>query len=200
MATLINSAPSGGSGSMTLQGPATNSNQTLTIPDVTGTVVVSGQNSALTLGTAQATTSGTAINFTSIPSWVKRITVMFNAVSTNGTSIAVVRIGAGSVDATGYLGSGAQFVDAASNNLSTETTGYQIRNANAANNLNGAITLTLFGSNTWVAHGGLSSSIAGYAFFITGTKVLSGTLDRLQLTTVGGTDTFDAGSINIMYE
>jgi hypothetical protein len=29
---------------------------------------------------------------------------------------------------------------------------------------------------------------------------LSGTLDRIRLTTVNGSDTFDAGSINIIYE
>jgi hypothetical protein len=29
---------------------------------------------------------------------------------------------------------------------------------------------------------------------------LSGTLDRVRITTANGTDTFDAGSINILYE
>ena len=33
-----------------------------------------------------------------------------------------------------------------------------------------------------------------------GSVTLSGALDRVVLTTVGGTDTFDAGSVNIIYE
>ena len=52
--------------------------------------------------TAQATTSGTSITFTGIPSWVKRITVMFNGVSTSGTSPVQIQLGAGSVTTTGY--------------------------------------------------------------------------------------------------
>lgn len=58
----------------------------------------------LTSGTAVATTSGTSIDFTGIPSWAKKITVMFSAVSTNGTSPIQVQIGAGSVSNSGYVG------------------------------------------------------------------------------------------------
>lgn len=57
----------------------------------------------LTQGTSQASTSGTAIDFTGIPSWVKRITVMFSGVSTNGTSVPQIQVGAGSVTTSGYL-------------------------------------------------------------------------------------------------
>jgi hypothetical protein len=35
---------------------------------------------------------------------------------------------------------------------------------------------------------------------IAGHVSLSGALDRIRLTTVNGTDTFDAGSVNIIYE
>ena len=58
--------------------------------------------SSIVSGTAQNSTSGTAIDFTGIPSWVKRITVMFNGVSTNGTSNLLLQIGAGSVTTSGY--------------------------------------------------------------------------------------------------
>jgi len=44
-------------------------------------------------GTAVASTSGTSIDFTSIPSWVKRVTVMFAGVSTNGTGSYLIQIG-----------------------------------------------------------------------------------------------------------
>jgi hypothetical protein len=151
----------------------------------------------ITSGTAVASTSGTSIDFTGIPSWVKRITVMFSGVSTNGTSRIILRIGAGSVDTSGYQAT------AVLNGLDlTETAGYfACWRGDAANIVNGAVTLMLLGSNIWV-QGGSTSSNAGAAAgaVFMGTKTLSGTLDRVRLTTVNGTDTFDAGTINILYE
>ena len=75
-----------GGGSITLTAPSTASDYTATLPAGTGSVVVAGSSSALTQGTAQASTSGTSIDFTGIPSWVKRITIMLSGVSTSGTS------------------------------------------------------------------------------------------------------------------
>jgi hypothetical protein len=152
----------------------------------------------LTLATTQATTSGTSIDFTSIPSWVKRITVMLNGVSTNGTSDLIVQIGSGSIDTSGYS-SATMRVSASA----TFTTGFGITGgANSASViLGGAVQLLTIGSNIWVASGATGSSSAGTSYPIGGYKsALSGTLDRLRLTTVGGTDAFDAGSVNIMYE
>ena len=75
-------------------------NKTLTSPNIGGTPVMNA--SVITSGTSQASTSGTSIDFTSIPSWVKRITLMFNGVSTNGTSNYQIQIGSGSVTTSGY--------------------------------------------------------------------------------------------------
>ena len=61
------------------------------------TVASTGAYGQLVSGTAVASTSGTSIDFTGIPSWVKRITVMFNGVSTSGTSFKQIQIGSGSV-------------------------------------------------------------------------------------------------------
>ena len=60
MAALIPSASATGSGTMTLAGPSTNSNQTITIPDATGTMMVSGSMPAFSacLSSAQSLTSG----------------------------------------------------------------------------------------------------------------------------------------------
>jgi hypothetical protein len=57
-------------------------------------------------------------------------------------------------------------------------------------------------ANTWTCSGSLggTGAAAGYIYSTAGAKSLTGTLDRVRLTTVGGTDTFDAGSVNIMYE
>ena len=148
----------------------------------------------LTLGTAQNTTSGTSIDFTGIPSWVKRITVMFNGVSTNGASPLTIRGGAGSIDVTGYT-SAASYGTVA---LSTSTAEFLITPGfSSAEAFTGHAFLTLVGSNTWVISGIGTSTVFRY---FTGNKTFSGTLDRIRLTTVNGTDTFDAGSVNILYE
>ncbi len=74
---------------------------------VSNSLFVSGNSvQPLVSGTSQNTTSGTSIDFTSIPSWVRRITVLYNGVSTSGSSALIVQIGAGSIIATGYTGTG----------------------------------------------------------------------------------------------
>ena len=57
--------------------------------------------------TVQTPTSGVSVGFTSIPSWVKRITMLLNGISTTGTSDIAVRIGSGSYVTSGYVGSSA---------------------------------------------------------------------------------------------
>jgi hypothetical protein len=164
---------------------------------LSGTSGVLDNSGAFIAGTAVASTSGTSITFTSIPTWVKRVTVCFSGVSTNGSSRILLRIGSGSVDTTGYQAT------ATLNGLDlTDTTGYfACWRGDSGNIVNGAITCTLLGSNIWV-QGGSTSASAGAASgaVYMGTKTLSGALDRISVTTANGTDTFDAGSINILYE
>jgi hypothetical protein len=151
----------------------------------------------LVLSTAVATTSGTSIDFNSLPAWVKKITVMFNGVSSNGTSNFIVQLGdAGGIENTGYV-SGSVHVGGAN---STSTAGYLINMLVAAvNTYGGAITLTTIGSNIWCETGTLNRN-DGVPIMSAGTKTLSATLTTVRITTVNGTDTFDAGSVNIMYE
>lgn len=150
----------------------------------------------MVLGTAQ-TASGTAVDFTGIPSWVKRITVMIDGISTNGTSSLLVQIGSGSIDSTGYTSASSSGATTVAS--TTYTTGFGIRTTVAANTSRGTMTLYNFSDNIWVAN--FSFADLGGAFLIGGgSKTISGVLDRLRLTTVNGTDTFDAGSVNIMYE
>lgn len=159
--------------------------------------------SRLVLATAQATTSGTSIDFTGIPSWVKRITVMLNGVSTNGTSQLRLQIGGGSVETSGYTGS-ASFIASATcaSNTFASNAGFDFYgNALATASRRGCVTLCLLGSNIWTVSGSFSLDDAtGYMGFIAGTKTTSSALDRVRLTTVSGADTFDAGSVNISYE
>lgn len=195
-------------GSVELVPENTASNFIVTVPAATTTMVGTDatqtltnktiQGGSITSGTAVASTSGTSINFTGIPSWVKRITVMFNNVSTSSTSGLLTQIGAGSVETTGYLS--ASFQTSSSTSL-LSTTGFAIFNNSAGDNMYGPLVLTLFGSNNWQASGVQFKDSGGdYLTMTSGTKTLSGTLDRVRITTVNGTDTFDAGSINILYE
>jgi len=199
-----------GGGSVTLTTPSTATDYTATFPAVTGNVVTTGSTAAvtpamltqpLTQATSQASTSGTSIDFTGIPSWVKRITVMFNGVSTGGTSIKQIQLGdSGGFETTGYLGTGVQLTDAQSVNAATITTGFGIRSALAADTLNGAVVITNLTNNTWVAQGALTDSSRGAGYLVGGAKALSDVLTQVRITTVNGTDAFDAGSINILYE
>ena len=160
------------------------------------TVASTGAYGSITQGTAVASTSGTSIDFTSIPSWVKRITVMFNGVSTNGTSNYMIQLGSTTFTTSGYLG-GVSHTGSSSYN----STGFNIYNSATAASLQfGSVVLTLLTGNTWVENGILMSSTQDTANPSGGSIALGGTLDRVRITTVGGTDTFDAGSINILYE
>lgn len=152
--------------------------------------------------TAVASTSGTSIDFTSIPSWVKRIIVMFNGVSTNGTSNIQAQIGAGSITSTGYKSAAIINNNASNTGLTIYTTGFGMDGGSpAATTVRyGVMTIVSMGSNVWAyTYNGYMETYA-FAGTASGTVTLSGTLDRVRLTTVNGTDTFDAGSINILYE
>jgi hypothetical protein len=153
----------------------------------------------LTLATAQDTTSGTSIDFTGIPSWVKRITVLLNRVSTNGTSNYLVQLGSGTLTTSGYVSTATS--GAAGVTTITETSGHIVAaGAAAASQFNGHLVLTLISGVTWVGSSlVLSTGSNGYSMGASDVS-LSGALDRIRLTTVNGTDTFDAGSVNIMYE
>ena len=190
-----------------LKNPSSGSNNivlgadgTVTVGTITGTSVRGG----ITSGTAVASTSGTSIDFTGIPSWVKRVTVMFSGVSTNGTSLPQIQLGdSGGVETTGYT-AGSSTVAPSSIATTSYTTGFVIRtDALAAIVMDGFITVNLISSstNTWAAGGTIyAPTPSAYLALVAGGKSLSATLDRVRITTVNGTDTFDAGSINILYE
>jgi hypothetical protein len=139
-----------------------------------------------------------AIDFTPIPSWVKRITVMLNGVSTNGTSAKLIQLGdSGGVETTGY-DSQCVLVGASTANQSS-TSGFVIYGTSASEALLGHAVITLIDSNSWV-YSSTTKIGSSYVQVAGGSKTLSATLDRIRLTTVNGSDTFDAGSVNIMYE
>lgn len=180
-------------GSVEVNPPTTASNFTQTLVATTGTLA------PIVSGTAVASTSGTSIDFTGIPSWVKRITVMFNGVSTNGTSNLLFQLGAGSATTSGYLGAGSQLSTSAVA-TTNYTTGFGMNISNAANVVHGSIIFTNVTGNSWASNGLFAASNGAATVAVAGSITLSGTLDRVRITTVNGTDTFDAGTINILYE
>lgn len=167
---------------------------------ITGTLQangVSGTIYPLTLMTAQASTSGTFVDFTGIPSWARRVTVLLNGISTNGTSAFLIQVGTSSgLVTTGYT-SGASY---SGFNIVSSVGFVLTTGATAASTHSGITTLATLGSNTWVQSGTCSFSSLAQVGASGGNVTLAGTLDRVRITTVNGTDVFDGGSINIMYE
>ena len=166
------------------------------------TINFKGTTGVLTSGTA-VTASGTSVDFTGIPSWVKRITVMLNGVSSNGSSSYQVQLGdSGGIETTGY--SSASAYVGSSTGGTNSTTGLLINTSiNSSNTFAGAIYISKLSGNTYVATSNLiydTTSPTSFVVLSAGTKTLFDTLDRLRITTVNGTDTFDAGTINILYE
>jgi hypothetical protein len=168
---------------------------------VDGAITQAKRSEQLTLGSPQASTSGTSIDFTGIPSWVKRITVMFNGVSTSGTSLLVVRLGtSGGVVSSGYNGAASSVGSTVVSQLWLSGFGLRGATTAAANIYGGHMLLSLINGNDWVSSHSMSLSDTPVSFFGSGFVSLGGTLDQVRITTVGGTNTFDAGTINIMYE
>ncbi len=157
--------------------------------------------------TAVTASGQTALQFSAIPAWVNRLTVTFNGLSTNGASDVQIQIGdSGGYETTGYLGSSSVIGANSTESVASTTlsTGFLLElggNAALTNGRHGSVTLTrIAGTNIWSAFGGIGLSERATRSTVGGTKELSATLDRLQVTTVNGTDTFDAGSVGLTWE
>lgn len=158
---------------------------------------------ALTSATAVSTTAGTVIDFTGIPAWAKRVTVMLNGVSTSGTASVILQLGTASgVEVSGYLSNSA-YVVTSTITVFNGTVGIFTdvnTSSTAASARHGALVLTRISGNTWTVLGTIGQSQAAISCTTSGTKALPGPLDRIRLTTTTGADTFDGGTMNIMWE
>lgn len=182
------------SGTVTISVPAVAGTNTATVPAQTGTLQMIG------VGTAVNSTSGTAIDFTGIPSWVKRITLMLSGVSTSGSVSLLLQVGTSSgVQTSGYAGG----LSSGNSAIVTSalSSGFLVSNNNASTSVNHVVaTFVNISGNTWMMNAiGQKSDTTGYGF-TAGSVTLSAALDRIRTTTANGTDTFDAGTINILYE
>ena len=156
----------------------------------------------LVSATAVATTSGTSHDFTGIPSWVKRITILVQDISTNGSSSPIIQIGSSGTPATsGYTTS--TLVTGTSSYVVASTTGFFLTPSTfsaSSYTFTGSMTICNISSNTWVASGVFSVGGAPNMTSVAGYLTTASVLNIVRLTTANGTDTFDAGSVNILYE
>jgi hypothetical protein len=191
------------SANLAVAGSANLVSATVAQMNVTGTLLQLGSsNYPIIHGTNTATTSGTTKDFTSIPSWVKRITVMFNGTSSAGATAMIVQIGTGGTPAsTGYISTTSNLPNGVAPQNATGTAGFTF-NASAASTFYGTMNLYLLdpSTNTWAATHVVARGDSAATMLGGGTKTLSGVLDIVRITATNGTDAFDAGSVNIMYD
>ena len=155
-----------------------------------------------TVSAEQATTSGTSIDFTGIPAGVKRVTLLGHSVSGCGTDEFMVQLGdSGGIETSGYLG---RYGRISGTGAATEgsTAGLIMFNDAAAllNEIVVQLWLQDATNNTWASAHVITVQSTTIMSWGGGTKALSGTLDRIRLTHVSGSDTFDAGAASIQFD
>lgn len=155
--------------------------------------------SQITIGTPVATTSGTLFDF-AVPTWAKEIKIMFFGVSTSGTDEYLVQlINPSGVINTGYASRGALGVTTPSIAVSSATTGFVMRVVLAPSVVYGSMTISKSSATVYEADHVLTPDISRFAVG-GGMATVTGPITGVRITTLNGTDTFDAGSINIRWQ
>jgi hypothetical protein len=195
MASLVLSGDT--SGSITVSAPAVSGSNTQTLVAATGTLA------PLISGTA-VTASGSTVDFTSIPSWVKRITVMLSGISFTGTPTGntLLLLGTGGTPTYATSGYANQIMTTGASSMNTAnfTTGFAVLNPNSSTILYSATyVLTNLSGNIWTFAGSGADASGTRMYLSSGEVTLSAALTALRVDP-NSTDTFDAGSINILYE
>lgn len=181
--------------------------QVVLTTDVTGVLPAAnggtGRTSVVGSMTAQPTTSGTEKTFSPIPAGVKRITVMLYSVGTTGNDELIVQIGdSGGIETTSYS-SGVSSDPASAGGFAASLIGFILEtadSASASSGRTGVLQLSNLDGNTWVSNSTVYESGFQLINSGAGVKILSDVLTQVRITTVGGTDTFDSGSVNVIYE
>ena len=153
----------------------------------------------ITQGTAVASTSGTSIDFTGLPAWIKRVTINFSGVSTSATAKILVQLGTGSTTYTtsGYIASSVN-CENAGNSVASSTSGFVVFTSLATAIISGHMIITNISGNDWVSSHTTKRSTTSLALG-GGNVSLGAVLTAVRITT-DSTDTFDAGSINLLWE
>jgi hypothetical protein len=175
---------------------------TITLDGTAGmTAPVGAIYNGLQTGTLTSAT-GSAVLFSSIPLWVKRITILFQGVSLSGTDEYLIQIGSGTLTTSGYTSAAiAAQSGALSSGAGTSTSGFLASAglASGAYIVTGSVELYYVAGNAWISRGLITTTTGARACMSSGSITLSGSLDRVSITNTGAS-TFDAGSFNIIYE
>ena len=207
MSSIINATTSGGlvispdsSGQLQLQSNGVNT-LLMSSNGISG-FIYSANN-----GVAQSPVGTTVCDFTGIPSWVKKITIIVSGAGMSTGSYIQIQVGdstsfknTGYLNYTSYAGS--------SGGSTSSTTGIVIESGTPASTglIYGRANLFLLDSNTntWVGDSlvGLNAAGAPFTFQAGGVApALTGTLTRVRVTSVNGTDTFNSGTrFQMFYE
>ena len=173
---------------------------TIISPAISGAVMSTMASSVLTSGTA-VTVSGATVSFTGIPSWARRITILLSGVSTVAAGLPAIRAGAGSYEASGYDSTNNAIAGSTVSSTTSATTSWDLQNSGgSANVYTGQVVITRIATGTqYVVSGQVRYNATSTALTV-GTKTFAGTIDRVQLLMSTGTDTFNGGTMNIMWE
>ena len=146
------------------------------------------------------TLTGTQVDIPNIPAGTSKIEIAISELSTNGTSIPLLRLGSGGIEESGYIGS-VTFVSASGQGASAHSIGFNlVTSGNPATSVfTGIVFLEHVGGNLWVGAANLSYEDTAASVIGAGRKTLSGVLDSLRMTTANGTDAFDSGTIRVRY-
>jgi hypothetical protein len=166
--------------------------------DVVGPLAIDGNNVGIQQGTEQATTSGTQIDFTSIPAGVRRVSFLLNAVSAAGAAKSLrLRIGpSGGVETSGYL-SGAR-------DSSAVTDSFQLNQGSdwadsGTGSASGIVTLERDTGSGWFLMSSLYNPNIPRVHDAAGRKVITGDLSRARFYWADNT-AFDGGAITPTWE
>jgi hypothetical protein len=129
---------------------------------------------------------------------------MFNGVSTNGTNNFQIQIGTGGTPTISGYSAQTTGIASSSGATSSSAVGFPSYHNVATYAWSGIVTLSNVSGNIWVASGLLgNATTTPLTSMISGTITLAGVLDNIRIiasATGSPADTFDAGSVNIMYE
>ena len=172
---------------------------TIISPTISGAVMNTMASSVLTSGTSQSA-SGTTVSFTGIPSWAKRITILMFEVATVSSGIPAIRAGTGSYESLNYLAVNSNINGSTTPGSASATTSWDLITGGGSGNVyTGQVVITRVTGNYYTIASQIRYSTSS-STLTTGYKQFSATIDRIQLLMSTGADTFNAGSINIMYE
>jgi hypothetical protein len=123
---------------------------------------------------------------------------MLSSISTSGGSGLQIQLGTGS---TTYTTSGYNGACQAASTSTAFTSAFVVTNTVvSARSYFGQLILSNLTGNNWIESSSVGSSNDNTAWYSGGGITLGAALTAIRITTINGTDTFDDGVINILYE